>query len=118
MVNKNNGNLFHIDFGHFLGNIKKKFGITRERDPFVFTKEMAKFIKTDLEKLIMKAEGSNHAGHTNVEDNLYNADDLTMSRSDSMRSSVHIRSSVFDDRFSTQLRNECISDNFYLFIKL
>lgn len=31
------GHLFHIDFGHFLGNIKKKFGIKRERAPFVLT---------------------------------------------------------------------------------
>ncbi|KYQ96905.1 phosphatidylinositol-4 [Tieghemostelium lacteum] len=31
------GRLFHIDFGHFLGNYKKKFGIKRERAPFVFT---------------------------------------------------------------------------------
>lgn len=26
-----------IDFGHFLGNIKRKFGIKRERAPFVLT---------------------------------------------------------------------------------
>jgi len=31
------GKLFHIDFGHFLGNYKKKFGVKRERAPFVFT---------------------------------------------------------------------------------
>jgi len=35
-----NGRLFHIDFGHFLGNFKKKFGIERERVPFVFTPAM------------------------------------------------------------------------------
>lgn len=35
------GHLFHIDFGHFLGNFKKKFGINRERAAFVFTPEMA-----------------------------------------------------------------------------
>ena len=29
--------LFHIDFGHFLGNFKSKFGLKRERAPFVFT---------------------------------------------------------------------------------
>ena len=35
------GHFFHIDFGHFLGNFKVKFGINRERAPFVFTDEMA-----------------------------------------------------------------------------
>lgn len=34
------GHLFHIDFGHFLGNFKKKFGINRERAKFVFTEEV------------------------------------------------------------------------------
>lgn len=40
MVNRD-GHLFHIDFGHFLGNFKQKYGIKRERAPFVFTPEMA-----------------------------------------------------------------------------
>ena len=40
MVTKR-GQLFHIDFGHFLGNFKKKFGVNRERAAFVFTPEMA-----------------------------------------------------------------------------
>jgi hypothetical protein len=31
------GHLFHIDFGHFLGNYKTKFGMKRERAPFIFT---------------------------------------------------------------------------------
>lgn len=32
---KPNGNLFHIDFGHFLGHFKKGGGILRETDlPF------------------------------------------------------------------------------------
>jgi phosphatidylinositol-4,5-bisphosphate 3-kinase len=35
------GCLFHIDFGHFLGNFKKKFGIEREKAPFVFTPAFA-----------------------------------------------------------------------------
>src|SRR6218665_1988207 len=34
---KKNGQLFHIDFGHILGKFKEKFGIRRERVPFVLT---------------------------------------------------------------------------------
>jgi hypothetical protein len=30
-----------IDFGHFLGNYKEKFGFKRERAPFVFTPQYA-----------------------------------------------------------------------------
>jgi phosphatidylinositol-4,5-bisphosphate 3-kinase len=40
MITKD-GHLFHIDFGHFLGNFKTKFGVRRERSPFVFTPAMA-----------------------------------------------------------------------------
>jgi len=40
MVTKD-GHLFHIDFGHFLGNFKTKFGVNRERAAFVFTPELA-----------------------------------------------------------------------------
>ena len=58
---KKNGELFHIDFGHFLGHFKYKMGIKRERAPFVFTRqfqtvlggddsEMFKKFKTKLEK--------------------------------------------------------------------
>ena len=36
--------LFHIDFGHFLGHFKKKYGIKRERVSFVFTEDFAKVI--------------------------------------------------------------------------
>ncbi|KAG1683794.1 Phosphatidylinositol 4,5-bisphosphate 3-kinase catalytic subunit alpha isoform [Nymphon striatum] len=38
MVNEQ-GQIFHIDFGHFLGHFKKKFGINRERVPFVLTED-------------------------------------------------------------------------------
>lgn len=48
MVTKS-GRLFHIDFGHFLGNYKKKFGIKRERAPFVLTPDFA---------FVMGGEGS------------------------------------------------------------
>lgn len=33
--------LFHIDFGHFLGNFMKWKGFSRERAPFTFTPEFA-----------------------------------------------------------------------------
>jgi len=33
------GQIFHIDFGHFLGHWKKKFGISRERVPFVLPED-------------------------------------------------------------------------------
>ena len=38
---KKSGHYFHIDFGHFLGNFKSKFGFKRERAPFVFTPDFA-----------------------------------------------------------------------------
>jgi phosphatidylinositol-4,5-bisphosphate 3-kinase len=41
---KHSGQLFHIDFGHILGNFKSKAGINRERAAFVFTPEMAYII--------------------------------------------------------------------------
>ncbi|KAJ3599094.1 hypothetical protein NHX12_033057 [Muraenolepis orangiensis] len=36
---KDDGQLFHIDFGHFLDHKKKKFGYKRERVPFVLTQD-------------------------------------------------------------------------------
>ncbi|CDS37967.1 phosphatidylinositol 45 bisphosphate 3 kinase [Echinococcus multilocularis] len=44
------GRLFHIDFGHILNNKKKKFGITRERVPFVLTSDFACVIARGEEK--------------------------------------------------------------------
>ncbi|XP_042869031.1 phosphatidylinositol 4,5-bisphosphate 3-kinase catalytic subunit alpha isoform-like [Penaeus japonicus] len=43
MVNQD-GQIFHIDFGHILGNFKKKFGINRERVPFVLTQDFLRVI--------------------------------------------------------------------------
>ncbi len=36
--------LSDIDFGHFLGNFKQKFGVKRERSPFVFTPQYAQVL--------------------------------------------------------------------------
>lgn len=36
---KTNGQMFHIDFGHILGNFKEKFGVKRERVGFVLTND-------------------------------------------------------------------------------
>lgn len=41
---KKNGQLFHIDFGHILGHFKEKFGIRRERVPFVITHDFVHVI--------------------------------------------------------------------------
>ncbi|XP_072040805.1 phosphatidylinositol 4,5-bisphosphate 3-kinase catalytic subunit beta isoform-like isoform X2 [Amphiura filiformis] len=41
---KETGQLFHIDFGHFLGKFKSKFGVKRERVPFVLTHDFVHVI--------------------------------------------------------------------------
>lgn len=38
---------FHIDFGHILGNFKSKYGVKRERAPFVFTPAMKAVMRED-----------------------------------------------------------------------
>ena len=45
---RKNGQLFHIDFGHFLGNFKHKFGFKRERVPMVLSSEFVDVIKADF----------------------------------------------------------------------
>jgi len=47
---KENGQLFHIDFGHFLGNWKEKFGIKRERVKFILV--------PDFEYIITQGQGA------------------------------------------------------------
>lgn len=41
---KKTGQLFHVDFGHILGHFKEKFGIRRERVPFVLTNDFVHVI--------------------------------------------------------------------------
>jgi len=57
MIQKS-GHFFHIDFGHFLGRFKQKFGVNRERSPFVFTPEMAEVCKTQFARRQAEAEES------------------------------------------------------------
>ncbi|PWA31029.1 hypothetical protein CCH79_00010662 [Gambusia affinis] len=42
---KETGQLFHIDFGHILGNFKRKLGINRERVPFILTYDFVHVIQ-------------------------------------------------------------------------
>ena len=55
---KKNAEIFHIDFGHFLGHFKYKYGIKRERAPFVFTYEFSNLLGDDynrFKKLLWEA---------------------------------------------------------------
>ncbi|KAG7268822.1 hypothetical protein CRUP_003706 [Coryphaenoides rupestris] len=42
---RSTGQLFHIDFAHILGNFKSKFGIKRERVPFILTHDFIHVIQ-------------------------------------------------------------------------
>jgi len=44
MFNKQTGQFFHIDFGHFLDNCKSKFGFKRDREPFILSQELKYFM--------------------------------------------------------------------------
>ena len=44
------GRLLHIDFGHFLGNFKTKYGIKREKASFFFTPDL-KFVMDEYGRL-------------------------------------------------------------------
>ena len=47
MVTKD-GQLFHIDYGHFLGNFKSKFGVKREFVPFVLADDFTLIIEKHI----------------------------------------------------------------------
>ena len=44
------GKLFHIDFGHVMGNFKSKFGFRRERSPMLLPSEFVQVIQKGGEK--------------------------------------------------------------------
>lgn len=52
------GNLFHIDFGHFLGNTKRFYGIQRERVPFVLTPDFVYVMGTENGAMFQKFKDS------------------------------------------------------------
>lgn len=54
------GKLFHIDFGHFLGNWKSKFGIKRERVKFILT--------PDFVYAMSNGHGAKSAGYKKFKD--------------------------------------------------
>jgi len=63
------GHLFHIDFGHILGNFKKKFNIKRERVPFVFTPDWAFVMGNKSSPYYTKFVSQCVAAHQNLRKN-------------------------------------------------
>ena len=57
LMMKESGEMFHIDFGHFLGNFKSKYGIKRERAPFVFTPSFVAILGGQSSELYKEFEG-------------------------------------------------------------
>merc|ERR1712218_48681 len=51
---KKNGKLFHIDFGHVMGNFKSKFGVKRERCPMILPSEFVHVIQSGGEKQFLR----------------------------------------------------------------
>ena len=66
---KKNGELFHIDFGHFLGHFKYKMGIKRERAPFVFTRQFQTVLGDDNSKLFIEFKEKLKRGYTILRNN-------------------------------------------------
>ena len=66
---KKNGELFHIDFGHFLGHFKYKMGIKRERAPFVFTRQFQNVLGDDNSKLFLEFKEKLRRGYMILRNN-------------------------------------------------
>ena len=66
---KKNGELFHIDFGHFLGHFKYKMGIKRERAPFVFTRQFQTVLGGDNSEMFDKFKSKLKKGYIILRNN-------------------------------------------------
>jgi hypothetical protein len=66
---KKNGELFHIDFGHFLGHFKYKMGIKRERAPFVFTRQFQSVLGGDNSEAFKEFKSNLEKGYIILRNN-------------------------------------------------
>ena len=66
---KKNGELFHIDFGHFLGHFKYKMGIKRERAPFVFTRQFQNVLGGDNSEMFKEFKNKLEKGYIILRNN-------------------------------------------------
>jgi phosphatidylinositol-4,5-bisphosphate 3-kinase len=60
---KKNGELFHIDFGHFLGHFKYKMGIKRERAAFIFTRQFQSVLGGDNSEMFLEFKKKMEKGY-------------------------------------------------------
>lgn len=72
MVQKYTGRFFHIDFGHFLGHLKRFAGIIlRDKEPFIYSTEMDYFIRNfrpnqEGEGVVTGFQDGNGGGDSNI----------------------------------------------------
>jgi phosphatidylinositol kinase/protein kinase (PI-3 family) len=66
---KKNGELFHIDFGHFLGHFKYKMGIKRERAAFVFTRQFQSVLGGDNSQMFQDFKNKLERGYIILRNN-------------------------------------------------
>ncbi|XP_046855934.1 phosphatidylinositol 4,5-bisphosphate 3-kinase catalytic subunit delta isoform-like [Xenia sp. Carnegie-2017] len=50
------GQLVHIDFGYFLGNFEVKFGVNRERVPFIISRDFVYVITNGKKQMLTNAK--------------------------------------------------------------
>uniref|UniRef100_A0A8C6TB16 Si:rp71-17i16.5 n=1 Tax=Neogobius melanostomus TaxID=47308 RepID=A0A8C6TB16_9GOBI len=86
------GNLFHIDFGHILGNWKRVLGVNRERVPFVLTPDFLYIMGR------VKHRNSLYFDHFQVRQ------DICMQAYLSLRSQSHLLITLFSIMLLTGMR--------------